>query len=138
MICYYARSIRGGHNIQDQYANKLILDTIKELGHTPAIDLPVAISKQHNADRYIYLRDIDWIKQSQAMIAEVSTPSLGVGYEIAYAKHIVGIPILCVAHEGVKVSAMIEGDLTVWFYTDTTALKEILVLLIPQLEKIKP
>lgn len=135
MICYYARSIRGGHNTQNQYANKLILDTIKELGHTPALDLPVAIGKQHNTDRYIYLRDLAWIRLSQAVIADVSNPSLGVGYEIAYAVHARGLPVLCVAREGVKVSAMIAGEHKIFFYTGTETLKAILV---SQLEKIKP
>jgi len=42
-------------------------------------------------------------------VAEVSTPSHGVGYEIAYAV-MQNKPVLCLAREGVKVSKMITGN----------------------------
>ncbi|MDR3682970.1 MAG: hypothetical protein P4L11_04495, partial [Geothrix sp.] len=43
-----------------------------------------------------------------AVIAEVSTPSHGVGFEIAYALER-GRPVLCLAREGVRVSKMLTG-----------------------------
>jgi hypothetical protein len=36
--------------------------------------------------RHIWQRDTDWLQEADAMIAEVSQPSLGVGYEIALAE----------------------------------------------------
>ena len=36
-------------------------------------------------DRSIHDRDMDWLLQSDIMIAEVTNPSLGVGYEIGRA-----------------------------------------------------
>jgi nucleoside 2-deoxyribosyltransferase len=57
----------------------------------------------------IYERDTRWIRGCEAVIAEVSTPSHGVGYEIAYALGI-GKPVLCCHKEGVPVSKMILGN----------------------------
>jgi hypothetical protein len=51
------------------------------------------------------------------MIAEVSNPSHGVGYEIAYARHITKIPVFAVAFKDTdRISAMISGRLDVQFY----------------------
>ena len=36
----------------------------------------------------IYRRDIQWISECDMVIAEVTNPSLGVGYEMAYAESI--------------------------------------------------
>jgi nucleoside 2-deoxyribosyltransferase len=57
----------------------------------------------------IYNRDILWIENCQAMIAEVGTPSHGVGYEIGYA---LGSkkPVLCLYQSGIRVSKMITGN----------------------------
>ena len=45
------------------------------------------------------------------MVAEVSAPSLGVGYEIAYALHVRRIPVLALHHGSVqRISAMIGGN----------------------------
>jgi nucleoside 2-deoxyribosyltransferase len=57
----------------------------------------------------VYARDVDWIRASDVLIAEVSVPSHGVGYEIAFA---LGIekPVLCVHQAGRKVSKMITGN----------------------------
>jgi nucleoside 2-deoxyribosyltransferase len=70
----------------------------------------------------VYRRDIDWIENCDAVVAEVSTPSHGVGYEIAYA---LGLqkPVLCCHKRGVPVSKMITGNssagLAVVEYKDT-------------------
>jgi len=57
----------------------------------------------------VFTRDIDWINQADTLIAEVSTPSHGVGYEIAYALSL-GKPVLCCYQEGRTVSKMITGN----------------------------
>ncbi len=62
-------------------------------------------------DGFIYTRDMLWLEQADALVAEVSAPSLGVGYEISCALHSRKIPVLCLAHAGVKsLSAMISGN----------------------------
>jgi len=57
----------------------------------------------------VYQRDMEWIDEADVVVAEVSTPSHGVGYEIAYAVT-KNKPVLCLAREGVKVSKMITGN----------------------------
>ncbi len=59
--------------------------------------------------REIYRRDLRWIEECDALIAEVSTPSHGVGYEIAYALGL-SKPVLCCYKRGVAVSKMILGN----------------------------
>ena len=63
------------------------------------------------SDDRIYDRDTSWIKESDIVVAEVSTPSLGVGYEIAYAEQL-GKTILCLYKRQInkKLSAMINGN----------------------------
>jgi hypothetical protein len=57
----------------------------------------------------VFLRDISWIDACQALVAEVSTPSHGVGYEIAFAlEH--NKPVLCCYRRGARVSKMITGN----------------------------
>ncbi len=47
----------------------------------------------------VYERDTAWIRACDALVAEVSTPSHGVGYEVAYALSL-GKPVLCVYRTG--------------------------------------
>jgi nucleoside 2-deoxyribosyltransferase len=63
------------------------------------------------ADDYIYLRDCNWIIEADYVIAEVTTPSLGVGYEICYAQNL-HKPILCLfnSNSDRRLSAMINGN----------------------------
>lgn len=72
--------------------------------------------------RGVYERDIRWIQECDMVIAEVSTPSHGVGYEIAYALNL-GKRVLCLYKKGEIVSKMVTGNsdrnLHVVAYTDT-------------------
>jgi nucleoside 2-deoxyribosyltransferase len=63
-------------------------------------------------DRRIFDRDMRWLSECDAMIAEISTPSHGVGFEIAEALRL-GKPVLCLrdsALEGTLASAMLLGN----------------------------
>ena len=55
--------------------------------------------------------DLDWINESDAVIAEVTQPSLGVGYEIAKAEDLKK-PLLALFHKdsGRRLSPMITGN----------------------------
>lgn len=59
----------------------------------------------------IWQTDINWVKQADAIIAEVTNPSLGVGYEIAKAEEW-NKPVLALFRKdgGRKLSAMIDGS----------------------------
>ncbi len=62
-------------------------------------------------DDYIYSRDMHWLKRAEALVAEVSAPSLGVGYEISCALHVCKIPVLCLVNHAVQnLSAMLSGN----------------------------
>ena len=57
----------------------------------------------------MYTRDIEWIDNCQALIAEVSTPSHGVGFEISYALS-KNKRVLCLHRKGVRISKMLTGN----------------------------
>ena len=62
------------------------------------------------SDRAIHDRDLAWLARADAVVAETTVPSLGVGYEIARAA-LAGIPVLALFREGDgrSLSAMIAG-----------------------------
>jgi hypothetical protein len=63
-----------------------------------------------SGDQKIHDRDLGWLRDSDYLVAEVTTPSLGVGYEIAKATEW-GKPVLCLyrPENGRSLSAMISG-----------------------------
>lgn len=111
MNIYFSCSLTGGRTDEAVYA--AIVAHLLGRGH----DVPTA----HLADpkvmdlekivepAEIYARDTAWIEACDAVIAEVSTPSHGVGYEIAYALGL-GKPVLCCFRRGAPVSKMITGN----------------------------
>lgn len=78
-------------------------------------------------DQEIYGHDMKMLKISDCLIAEVTVPSIGVGYEICRALgH--GLPVLCLHDPQANVSAMILGnpDIQVKEYTGHEHLENIL------------
>lgn len=111
MNIYFSCSLTGGR--QDEHIYAFIVDRLLEKGHivpTEHLARPEVMRLEEvvRADE-VYQRDIAWIQAADAIIAEVSTPSHGVGYEIAYALHL-GKPVLCCHQRGVKVSKMLTGN----------------------------
>lgn len=111
MNIYFSCSLTGGRRDEDVYA--FIVDRLLEKGHevpTEHLARPEVMSLERVVDpQDVYQRDIRWIEEADAIIAEVSTPSHGVGYEIAYGLQI-GKPVLCCFQKDVKVSKMITGN----------------------------
>lgn len=111
MKVYFACSITGGRNDEDIY--QAIVEAILEEGYespTAHLASPEVVSLEQVIDpEEVYTRDIEWINGCDALVAEVSTPSHGVGYEIGYALNL-GKPVLCCYRQGVKVSKMITGN----------------------------
>ena len=111
MKIYFACSITGGR--EDQPIYQKLVEFLLDLGH----DVPTAIIAETGIEEIdavsdpidIYQRDVNWIRNSQILIAEVSTPSHGVGYEIGYALDL-GKPVLCIHNADVNVSKMIIGN----------------------------
>jgi len=109
---YFACSIRGGRDDADYYAELMqIVRKHAEVLTEIFADKKLTAEGMTKPSGDIWSNDIRWIGQADAVIAEVSNPSLGVGYEIAAAEKM-GKPILCLYRESAdrKLSAMIEGS----------------------------
>ena len=111
MNIYFSCSITGGR--QDQAAYGSIVSALMADGH----EVPTAVLADQDildieavtSAVDVYKRDIAWLDACDAVVAEVSTPSHGVGYEIAYAlDH--GKPVICGYQAGKRVSKMLTGN----------------------------
>lgn len=111
MNIYFACSITGGR--RDESIYQQIVDALLEDGHVvPTADLAASnVSRLEGAHspEEVYARDVAWIEACDALVAEVSTPSHGVGYEVAFALNL-GKPVLCLYSKGVAVSKMLTGN----------------------------
>lgn len=108
---YFACSIRGGRDDADTY--RRLVEYIKKSAIVLSeifADGKLSASGMNLPSQEIYTKDTTWIKEADAIIAEVTNPSLGVGYEIAYAENL-GKPILALFRDdgARKLSAMIDG-----------------------------
>lgn len=111
MNLYFSCSLTGGRNDESVYA--AIVEHLVASGHeVPTAHLAhpeVMALEQVVEPGEVYQRDIQWIRSCDAVIAEVSTPSHGVGYEVAFALGI-GKPVLCCHRRGARVSKMLTGN----------------------------
>ena len=113
MKIYFAGAIRGGRDETDIY-NKIItyLSSKAEVltEHVGSSKLTTK-GETNRSDRKIFMRDIEWLQSADLVIAEVTTPSLGVGYELGIAEKL-NIPVLCLYRpiKGKRLSAMISGN----------------------------
>ena len=110
---YFAGSIRGGREDQALYLQ--IIDYLSQFGKVLTEHVGDAalssFGEDGTTDDYIYQRDMDWLKSAQVIIAEVTTPSLGVGYELGMAEALQK-KVLCLYRpkDGKRLSAMIGGN----------------------------
>lgn len=107
---YFACSIRGGRDKINNYIS--IANYINKYANI--LDKHVYDSNLSNTGEKIYPneiyeRDINWIKKCDILIAEVTNPSLGVGYEISYAERL-NKRIICLCEKNSNLSAMIKGN----------------------------
>jgi hypothetical protein len=111
MNLYFSCSITGGRADEDVY--QILVKEMLRLGH----EVPTAHLSEADVVRMetivdpneIFRRDMDWLHACDAVVAEVSTPSHGVGYEIAEGLNL-GKPVLCCYRKGRKVSKIITGN----------------------------
>ncbi len=113
MNIYFAGSIRGGRDDAALYAK--LINHLQQYGtvlteHVGHASLQ-AMGEGGLDDSGIHNRDMDWLNQSGLVVAEVTTPSLGVGYEIGCAVTLQK-PVLALyrPQEGYRLSAMIGGS----------------------------
>lgn len=85
---YFAGSIRGGRTDADLYQTMIHRLQRHHLVLTEHVgDLTLStLEDGENRDALIYQQDTDWIKESDFLVAECTNPSLGVGYELAFAE----------------------------------------------------
>ncbi|MCK5346711.1 MAG: nucleoside 2-deoxyribosyltransferase, partial [Candidatus Heimdallarchaeota archaeon] len=112
MKIYFAGSIRGGRKDAELY--RQIIEYLKTIGTvlTEHIgDANLSSQGEQSKEQYIHDRDLDWITKCDIVVAEVSNPSLGVGYEIrdAISKN---KKVLCLYYpqKDKQLSAMIQGS----------------------------
>lgn len=110
-IIYFAGSIRGGRT--DRALHGEMIRLLQAHGRVLTEHIADESLSEHGenlADAEIHDRDMDWLRSSTCVVAEVTTPSLGVGYEIGRAVEL-KIPVLCLFRSGTgkKLSAMIAG-----------------------------
>ena len=121
MNIYFACSITGGRELETFYQE--FVAALEADGHIiPTSHLAQAEAMEGErllTPKDVYERDVKWVRECDALIAEVGVPSHGVGYEIGYALS-VGKPVLCLAQEGRRVSKMITGNSAVKMMTYTT------------------
>lgn len=111
MTIYFAGSIRGGRDDARIYAD--IIALLRRYGTVVTEHVGDAGSElggENASDRDIHDRDVAWLRDADILVAEVTAPSLGVGYEIGRFVEW-GKRIICLYRpsEGRKLSGMIAG-----------------------------
>ena len=112
MKIYFAGSIRGGRDDASLYQKAITLINETDTVLTEQVgDLSRSILEQgRDKDALIYEQDTNWLKECDMVIAECTHPSLGVGYELAYAEKL-GQPVhIFYRPQDTQLSAMLTGD----------------------------
>jgi len=111
MKIYFAASIRGGRDYACDY--KKIISQLSIYGQV--LTEHIAENKLDDqgediSETDIFERDTEWLRESDIIVAEVTQPSLGVGYEIALGESL-GKRIVCLfKQQSGNLSAMIKGN----------------------------
>jgi nucleoside 2-deoxyribosyltransferase len=114
LTIYFGGAISGGRADVGHY--RRIVDALVADGHRV---LAGAVASEDVTARgealdpcAIFTRDLAWIEEADVLVAEVSVPSTGVGYEIAAARYRFGRPVICLYRAGhtKRCSAMVAGD----------------------------
>ena len=109
---YFAGSIRGGRADAELY-RQMIAHIKREhevlTEHVGDTSLST-LEGEADRDAAIYTQDTGWIGECDILIAECTCPSLGVGYELAFAEKL-GKPCFVFYNKTrCSLSAMIKGD----------------------------
>ena len=108
---YFAGSIRGGRVDADLYRRMIEYMQKTDTVLTEHVGSPHLNLMEHGKrDVEIYDQDTAWLRESDMVIAECTCPSLGVGYELAYAERF-GKPChIFYDRSKTQLSAMLTGD----------------------------
>ncbi|MBN1569521.1 MAG: nucleoside 2-deoxyribosyltransferase [Acidobacteria bacterium] len=113
MKIYFAGAIRGGRTDASIYQSLITyLSSFGEVLTKHVGDTSLSENGDDGPeDRHIYDRDMTWLSACDLLVAEVSVPSLGVGYELGCAVKMKK-PVLCLyrCDSEHPLSAMIAGS----------------------------
>jgi len=131
MKIYFSGSIRGGREQAESYA--LMIKEISFFGQILSEFVGdqtlTSYGTLNMTDTEIYNRDTKMIVEADIVIADITIPSLGVGYEIAYAEKL-GKKIYCLYHrkDDSRISAMIAGNQNcqIFIYQSQSEIPEII------------
>lgn len=130
MTIYFAGSISGGRG--DQAVYRQIIDLLKQHGTVLTEhfgDATLTAAGEALDDCVIHDRDLAWLRRADVLVAEVTTPSLGVGYEIGRAVEW-GKRVICLHRPSAdrRLSGMIAGcaGVVVVEYSDAAQLPRLL------------
>jgi nucleoside 2-deoxyribosyltransferase len=111
MKIYFSGAISAGRDNLPIYQH--IVQRLQSQGHnvlsSHVADPQVLDREKDTPPRIVFDRDLAWIDECDLMIAEVSTPSTGVGYEYGHAIQI-GKPVLCIHRSGLRMTKMVTGN----------------------------
>ena len=129
MKIYFAGAIRGGRDDAALYLEIVkLLRAFGEVLTEHVADAELTALGEPRDDRAIYDRDLAWLREADCLVAEVTMPSLGVGYEIGKATEW-GRRVLCLYRpsDARLLSAMIAASdgVTLREYQSASDLKEI-------------
>lgn len=126
MKIYFSGSIRGGR--QDAALYRELITELGRYGKVLTEHIGAETLDEQLTDRQIYEMDMNWLRESDIIIAEITTASLGVGYEIGEARAM-GKRIICLYRPDVtpRPSAMITGapDIELYSYSRIEEAREI-------------
>ena len=110
-----------------------IVEMLKKQGHEVVSEHVASVGLEkieaRITDEEIFNNDVGFIDECECLVADVTIPSIGVGYEVGYAVSR-GKQVLCVYREDANVSAMVRGNKQVVSvsYTNMEELEKMLAL----------
>ncbi len=134
MNIYFSGSIRGGSSHHEWY--DFIIQELQKHGEVLSDFVKnesiakYGYGKNSYTDEEYYSRDIKNIKEKvDILIADITVPSFGVGYEIAYAQNL-NKKVVCIYHkvDDKKMSAMLAGnpDIKIFPYKNKEELVDVI------------
>ncbi|HEX8028334.1 MAG TPA: nucleoside 2-deoxyribosyltransferase [Vicinamibacterales bacterium] len=130
MTIYFAASISGGRGDQAVYSQ--LIDLLRSHGTVLTEhfgEATLTSAGENLPDHVIHDRDLAWLRDADILVAEVTTPSLGVGYEIGRAVEW-GKRVVCLyrPQAGRRLSGMIAGcaGVEVYSYDEPSQLPAVL------------
>ena len=109
---YFAGSIRGGRVDARLYQRLISYMQRTDIVLTEHVGRPDLNLMEQGRDRdaRIYSQDTAWLRECDLVVAECTCPSLGVGYELAFAEHL-GKPVhIFYDQSKTQLSAMLTGN----------------------------